>query len=248
QEIIDLSLTPFPANISPLRPGAKRKQAPTSPRNHGTGDVIDLITPPRVHPKIEPDSKPELPRRNIQPDFGRIRVGTQFESMDEAITAVYSHQENLGHKWVLGQSWKNPAGVLKKRTLRCNRYREATPAHRIDLDPSDHRRGKSAKTQCMAHVNVNRLPGSTDPKWYLTTVDLEHNHDREIPIGGVASRPPTQAHRHLVSSFADSFSRPHLKKILRSHFPENRLEDRQISNMLNDARREAREHVASLGG
>ncbi|KAJ7159313.1 hypothetical protein C8R43DRAFT_849756, partial [Mycena crocata] len=247
QEIIDLSLSPmFNPNISPLRPSTKRKHV-ASPHITQTdsGDVIDLISPPRIRPKLESTDPPQ--QRHIQPALGHVRVGAQFENLDEAIEAVYSQQEKLGHKWVFGQSWKTDSGVIKKRTLRCNCYRNATPTHRIDLHPSDHRQGKSAKTQCMAHVNVNRLQGSTH-RWYLSTVDLKHNHDRQIPVGGVAPRPPKAEHRDVVGRFADSFSRQHISKVLRSHFPGNTLEDRQISNMLNDARRQARDDIASLGG
>ncbi|KAJ7110884.1 hypothetical protein C8R44DRAFT_561981, partial [Mycena epipterygia] len=226
--------------------------------------VIDLISPPRSRAKIEPDSKPHIPSRIIQPESGKTRRGAEFETLDEAIHAIYSHQEEAGHKWVFGQSYKTDAGVLTKRTLRCNRYRNATPTHHLDIDPSDYRQGKSAKTQCKAHVNVNRLPAST--KWYLSLVDLQHNHEREIPIGGAASRLPTQEHRDVVARFlnlshANIFPRffartcmitpsdaRHICQVLHSHFPENTLEDRQISNMLNDARRQAREDVAHLGG
>ncbi|KAJ7096840.1 hypothetical protein C8R44DRAFT_643740 [Mycena epipterygia] len=224
QEIVDLSLSPsYPIIVSPFRPSIKRKHAP-SPRKTAALDlVIDLISPPHSRAKIEPDSKPHIPSRIIQPESGKIRRGAEFETLDEAIHAIYSHQEEVGHKWVFGQSYKTDAGVLTKRTLRCNRYRNATPTHRLDIDPSDYRQGKSAKTQCKAHVNVNRLPAST--KWYLSLVDLQHNHEREIPIGGAASRPPTQEHRDVVARFSESFSRQHISKVLCS---ELRLDDHNV--------------------
>ncbi|KAJ7435178.1 hypothetical protein FB451DRAFT_1464446, partial [Mycena latifolia] len=242
EEVIDLSFSPSPLLISPLRLGIKRKHAASPCKN--VGGVVDLISPPRVRPKIEPESKPA---RAIETESGRIVTGAQFQSLDAAVAAVYEQQEALGHKWVYGQSFKTDAGTLKKRTIRCNHYRNPVSTHRGDLDPSDHRQGKTLKTNCMARVNICRVSGSpTD--WYLSSVTLTHNHDREIPIGGVASRPPTKEQREVVARFSDSFSRRHISKVLDSHFPGHNLDDKKISNILNASRRETREHLASLGG
>ncbi|KAJ7921821.1 hypothetical protein B0H13DRAFT_2267730 [Mycena leptocephala] len=104
-------------------------------------------------------------------------------------------------------------------------------------------------TQSRAHLSTSeqRNEPRATYQWYLSLVDLEHNHDREIPVGGSAQRPPSQEHRDTVARFSESFSGQHISKVLRSEFADHRLDDRQISNMMNDARRQAREDVAALG-
>ena len=178
--------------------------------------------------------------------LGKVVVGSVYNSMEAARDAVYTQEKNLGHIWRMGQSKRSADGTIKKVTLRCNHYYHHIPSHLASIDPSDHRKGKTIKTECLAHVNVNRIQGGF---WHITTVAWEHNHQREVPVGGIVSRPPTQAQRELVAKFSDpSFSRGTLKTILAEHFPTHILEPRQITNLLNDARREARAAVTALGG
>ena len=190
------------------------------------------ITPSRL------GATPQMP--------GKVCVGSVYDSMEAARDAVYAREIKLGHVWRMGQSKRSADGTIKKVTLRCNHYQHHIPTHLESIDPSDHRKGKTIKTECLAHVNVNRIQGGL---WHITTVAWEHNHQREVPIGGIVSRPPTQAQRELVAKFSDpSFSRGTLKTILAEHFPTHILEPRQITNLLNDARREARVAVTALGG
>ncbi|KAJ7016380.1 hypothetical protein C8F04DRAFT_1345415 [Mycena alexandri] len=172
--------------------------------------LLTSLLPPRSRPKVEPETGP---RRVIQSVPGSIRVGAVFDSFSDAESAIFANQEQHGHKG----------------RFAANHYREPNPIHRIDIDPSDHRQGKSNRTSCMAHININR----TGAKCHLTLVDIRHNHEPDIPPGGTAARPPTTEHLRVVSEFSDTFSRQHLK---------------QISNMLNKSRREAREQVEVLGG
>ncbi|KAJ6524881.1 hypothetical protein DFH09DRAFT_876980, partial [Mycena vulgaris] len=183
----------------------------------------------------------------IQTTFGPIKVGNVYDTLEDGITAVNQAQEALGHKWILGQSFKDKNGALKKRMLRCNCYRNPTESHLMDIDPSDHRQGKSGRTGCLAHVNLCRVPGPLS-KWHITTIDATHNHRRSIPEGGTAQRPPTNTHRIVVGRFSDGFTRKQVEQILKSDFPDNSLETRQISNMRNRARREAHDAIEALGG
>ncbi|KAJ7163677.1 hypothetical protein C8R46DRAFT_1279373, partial [Mycena filopes] len=173
---------------------------------------------------------------------GPIQVGNTYDSFDDAKAAVYQAQEVLGHKWIVGQSYTEN-GAVKKVTLRCNCYRTAKETHNLNLDPSDHRRGKSGRTGCKAHVNICRIPG----KVYISLIDAAHNHDRIIPEGGRAQRPATAAQREVAAKFSD-FSCGQLAQVLASEFPDHPLEPRQISNIRNDARREANAAVDALGG
>jgi hypothetical protein len=189
--------------------------------------------------------------RDISTIGNLVAVGSVFESIEEAQRCIYAREANRGHRWRRGQSKKvdsASAMQLKKLTLRCNHYYQHKPTHLMAIDPSDHRKGKTIKTGCGAHVNLNLTHGST--LWQVTLVDWEHNHPREIPPGGSIMRPPTVAQRQVVSEFAttNSFERKHISSILTSRFPDHPLEPRQVSNMINDARQQAREEVLALGG
>ncbi|KAG2093763.1 uncharacterized protein F5147DRAFT_585265, partial [Suillus discolor] len=145
-----------------------------------------------------------------------IAVGSVFESIEEAQRCIYACEANRGHCWRRGQS---------KRVMA--------------IDHSDHRRGKTIKTGCNAHVNLNLICGST--LWQVTLTNWDHNHPREIPPGGTIVRPPTTAQHQVVSEFATSngFQRQHISTILANCFTDHPLEPKQVSNMINNARRQA---------
>lgn len=207
-ELINLSL-------SPLRPSVKRKHQPLSPATKKEPVVLDLCSPPRSKSKMEPKTE-TLGRRSVVVAPGAIKEGNNYSSVELAIDDIYYHEEQRGYKWALAQVAKYNNGALKKRTVRCNHYREpGSSKHLLHLDPSDHRSGKTVRTNCMARVNINR--SAETGVWRLTAVNLDHNDARLIPEGGVASRPPTQAHKDVVAEFAhESFSRNHISTILKS--------------------------------
>ncbi|KAJ7101678.1 hypothetical protein C8R44DRAFT_549940, partial [Mycena epipterygia] len=225
--------------MNPFRASVKRKHIPVKVEPMAL--VIDLVSPPHWKVKTEPAP---APLREIVLAFGPIKEGLTYDSLAEGIAAVNQAQEVLGHKWILAQSVKDANGVLKKRTLRCNRYQDPKESHLMDIDPSDHRQGNSGRTNCKAHVNICRM----GLRWRITTIDATHNHDRSIPEGGTAQRPPTAEQRLVVARFADGFSRTQVGEILNSQFPNNTLEPRQIGNMRNGARREAHAVMDELGG
>ncbi|KAJ7602403.1 hypothetical protein DFH06DRAFT_954284, partial [Mycena polygramma] len=187
--------------------------------------------------------------RLVMPAPGAIVEGRTYDTEQSAIDDIFYHEEQRGHKWALAQRDPDTSGQTKKRTVRCNHYRAPQNSrHSILLDPSDYRQGKTIRTNCMARVNINRSAGTG--LWRLTTVDLVHNHARQIPEGGAASRAPNQHHQDIVKNFTHpSFSRAHIAKVIKSQLPNERpLEDRQISNLLNKARRDTRANVEALGG
>lgn len=216
------------------------------PRSQLTQVKPEFLKAARHSGHIDPRTASNL--RMDQPASGPVRLNSTFRSWTEARDAVYDDQERVGHKFRIAQSRRDASGARKKVTLRCNHYHHHTPTHSIDIDPSGYRNGRSMKTDCMAHVNINRIEGST--LWRVTLFDIVHNHGREIPVGGRATRPPTKAQRDVVSQLANDtkFTREHLGKILDNQFPDNGLEPRQISNMIHKARDKAREEIKSLGG
>ncbi|KAF8239475.1 hypothetical protein L208DRAFT_1236984 [Tricholoma matsutake] len=259
-ELIDLSFSSPPAPIkqapknvidlvSPLKPTHKPAHV-KSP----SPDVI-ILGPPAKHVKNKPvltlpmtsgplllninlksapvdDVKNTLNRATPQM-LGQVLMGSVYNSMEAARDVVYAQEKKLGHTWQMGQSKCSPDGAIKKVTLCCNHYYHHIPSHLASIDPSDHRQGKTIKTECFAHVNVNHMQGGL---WHITTVAWEHNHQQEVPVGGIVSCPPTQAQHELVAKISDpTFSRGTLKTILAEHFPTHILEPRQITNLLNDA-------------
>jgi hypothetical protein len=137
---------------------------------------------------------------------------------------------------------------MKKITFRCNHYRAPLHTHNPAIDPSDHCKGKTIRSECMAHVNINRITG-TDI-WRITLANWFHNHPCDISPGGVAARPPTPAMKEVIFKYAErgQFSRDQVKTILQDKFPQNSLESRQITNVMNQARREACDVIKELGG
>jgi hypothetical protein len=136
-------------------------------------------------------------------------------------------------------------GSACRITLRCNHYGDPdTATHHDDIDPSDHQVGRTIRTNCSAHVNLTVVPGGG---WHIYWT---HNHPAQVPVGGHIPHPPTQDQRELVSQYAASgnFTRSHLSHILRARFPDRILEPRQISNLLNAARKEANDEIVALGG
>lgn len=187
------------------------------------------------------------PTRNTTVSSGPIKVGSVFASWEEARDAIYHQEELRGFKMQMGQSKLSTNREKKKITVCCDRYSTHEPKKQRDIDPSEFHEGKSAKTGCFAHWNVNRLQDTRI--WHITLIDNHHNHDHDITPRGFATRPPTQAQRELVSELAaDSiFTRAHLSKMLKQQHPDHPLEPRQISNIIDKVRREGREEVRALG-
>ena len=110
----------------------------------------------------------------MEPASGIVRKGSVFTSWEDARDAVYAREGRLGHRWRIAQGKIDKHGNRKKVTFRCNHYYHATPVHSTAIDPADHRHGKTIKTQCSAHVNVNRIASSS--LYHITLTHWDHNH------------------------------------------------------------------------
>lgn len=190
--------------------------------------------------------------RLVEPAPGIVCKGSVFESWEDAREAVYAREARLGHRWRIAQGKADKRGNRKKVTLRCNHYYHAVPVHSTEIDPADYRHGKTIKTECLAHVNVNRIANSS--LYHITLTHWDHNHAREIPKGAPVRRNPTKLEKASISQLATSstqtFTRGQIAAVLKSqvHGSPNVLEPRQISNIINDARSKARAEVNVLGG
>jgi hypothetical protein len=212
--------------------------------------VINLCSPvtPVKPMLVSQGVKPEnVPPKSVKASPSAVGIFSVYQSIDEAEAAIYAREEALGYHWKRAQVEKDNYGQLKKRTFRCNCYYHHTPTHAVGIDPSDHRQGKTIKTGCKAHVNVNRK----GLQWVITLVSWDHNHPRQIPEGAPIRRQPTKVQKEIISKLATSsssrFTRGQLATVMTTQ-TGTALEPRQIGNIMGQARREARQEVESLGG
>jgi hypothetical protein len=96
-------------------------------------------------------------------------------------------------------------------------------------------------------VNVRISPGST---YYFSSLNLVHNHpavhDDHLP----EFNPPSQRQKDLVRDLAPikTLGRGEIHTLLSAQFPDHPLTLRQVSNLLDEARREARHSMQNSGG
>jgi len=189
--------------------------------------------------------------RSVKAADGIVYEGAVFSSLEEAKHAIYAREAALGYQWKTAQSWKDAQKEPRKYMYRCNRYYRHIPRHSKYIDPAEHRRGKSIKTDCHAAVSVIRIKSTS--LWKIGTVDWKHNHGRTIPEGASAHCKVTEKQKKIIQNLAtttqQTFTRGQIAAVLKSQIDDEPVPmPRQIGNYMNEARRKAREEVNSLGG
>lgn len=229
---------------------------PHTPPKHRA--VIDLCTPSPVkpNPSVKMEVSGEIPAAlskvssNTVTSAAPIPTANQlYPTLDEAIEAVFQVEVKRGYIWRKGQSKTRQNGTIKRLTLRCRCYSTHIPSHDPRIDPSDHREGKSARCNCMAHANINHCQ-LTD-MWRITHVDWNHSHPPQLPEGGTARARPTEEQKAIIQQFATGprhYSRAQTADILAAQAKGPKLELRQIGSLMTAHRREAREETRALGG
>lgn len=228
-EVVDL--------VSDDDAGAKTRRI----RNKPEKPRVSLRTPP-------PSGHISHPRRWVEAGVVPVQEGDIFSTVEEAIEAIMKEAKAAGFVMRRGERKLCSNGVdVKKVTMRCQCYGVASEEHDFRVHPTDLRKGKSVKTGCKAHVNINRVPGSSD--FHITTIDENHNHPRILAIGGKAQRPPTPDQKAVVAKYAgEGFSRQQIKTILGNERQGRLPEPRQLSNLINASRREALAEIQQRGG
>jgi hypothetical protein len=173
-------------------------------------------------------------------------IGSSWPTLEEAEAAICLEMERHGNRFRRSQSKRGPAGI-KKLTLRCSCYGSYVPVHKLSVDPAEHREGRTGKTGCSAHININ---GSPLGGYSVTTIELDHNHPPTIPKGSFAVRPATAEQKALIGKLAQrgTFGRRPTKQVLSEAQPSARLTDRQISNIICRARGDAAHEIQQQGG
>lgn len=138
----------------------------------------------------------ETPSEHHHIQSTELRIGEEYPSLEGAIQAILEDAEKHGFVLRRGQRVWDDAGT-KKVTLRCQCYQSLVETHNPRVHPADHRHGRTNRSNCFAHTNANRVPQST--KYYISLLDLSHNHPSTLPSGGRARRAPSQAQRDLAS-------------------------------------------------
>jgi hypothetical protein len=264
ENIIDLTTSPVARR--PICPLPRRVLTFMHPKLDSDAMLVDPpLSPPSPYGSGKenlPDSPELKPTTRTLVPLDHLRLGTFFPDDKQGERAIYSREAHLGQSpimdaaaadtcvgniWRRGQTKRASDGSIRRITYRCNHYGQPSATHRDDIDPSDHRAGRTIRTNCSAHVNLPRVPGGG---WQITVIDWEHNHPPQVPVGGHIPRPPTEGQRELVTEYATSgnFTRSHLSSILRARYPDSVLEPRQVSNLINSARKKANEEVQALGG
>ncbi|KAJ7820287.1 hypothetical protein B0H13DRAFT_2377898 [Mycena leptocephala] len=230
-DVIDLTLSPMGCRPLPRRVLAFLKLKSDPDTIMFDSDSLDQLPRSDSH-KENSMVPPKVTDSDRSVDMvDAVRVGSFFPTFELGQAAVYGREARFGHIWRVGQTKRASDGSKRRVSLRCNDYGDPNAAtHSDDIDPSDHRAGRTIRTNCSAHVDLAVVPGGG---WHVTLIDRTHNH-------------PAQ----LVSQYAASgnFTRSHLSHILRARFPDHILEPRQVSNLLNASRKEANDEIMALGG
>ena len=115
------------------------------------------------------------------------------------------------------------------------------------MDSANFRNSKSKRCSCTAHVNI-RL--GEEGLYRFAQVDLAHNHPAVQKDHLPEYRPPSQRQKELVWELVPikSLGRGDIHTLLMAQFPDHPLSLRQVTNLLDDARRTNRNAVQNLGG
>jgi hypothetical protein len=115
------------------------------------------------------------------------------------------------------------------------------------IDPLDHRKSKSIRTDCPARVNVTL---NADSRYRFTNVELTHNHQAHISDQLPDYKKPTEEQKNLVQQLVPipNLNQRGIQAILHTQFPDHRLTLTQVSNMINTQKIIARERIDDVGG
>lgn len=132
-------------------------------------------------------------------------------------------------------NWIVALGKLKRLRLRCACALQRPSKHGKGVDPANYRKNKSKRCSCKAHVNI-RL--SEEGLYRFVGLSLAHNHPAirdHLP----EYRPPSPRQKELVRELVPikSLGRGDIHTLLTAQFPDHPLSLRQVTNLLDDARR-----------
>ncbi|KIY60576.1 hypothetical protein CYLTODRAFT_416047, partial [Cylindrobasidium torrendii FP15055 ss-10] len=214
------------------------------------GVKLEEDSKPSLTNKVKSSTKQEAPKDDLQLLIGDARplvVGQRFPTRQDAAAAVRAEEEPKGYRYKMSQAYRHPVtGEIRKQTVRCSSAYRPKPSRSLFIDPSDHRKASSQKCECPAHANFT----DHDGEWVATLVNFKHNHPPPVPTGGRVPKMPLPEHRQFIQEHIKlpKISAPQMRGLLDMQFGKGSLEPRQVRNMMNTARSEARDAMVQLGG
>ena len=139
-------------------------------------------------------------------------------------------------------------GDIKCLRLRCSSSSERKAKHDKRIDPADHRKSKTKRCSCRARVNVRR--SAETGLYHFAEVNLTHNHPAPLDDHLPDYQPPSERQKVLVADLAQikSLGRAEIGALLAAQFLDHPLSLRQVTNLLDQAQRNSRQSVQTLGG
>lgn len=201
-------------------------------------------------------------------DPARPTIGMVFETLEAAIHYIKSYEHSRGYQWRKGETQRKSNGELlylllcctlyviklapvlgqiKRLRLLCSGARKRTPNHDPSIDPADMRKSLSKRCGCSARANIRY---NADGFYRFTSVDITHTHPAFFDDNLPEYLPASADQKTVVHELAllRSLSRRDIHTLLKARFPDHPLTPRQVSNMIDTSKREARNSVSQLGG
>jgi hypothetical protein len=131
--------------------------------------------------------------------------------------------------------------------LLCSRARSRNLKHSKSIDPADFRKTKTKAHMCPSRVNIRLTDAGV---YHLSSVNLCHDHPAFFLDRLPEFNPPSDEQKSLVRELITvrSLGRQEIQMFMKARFPDRPLNLTQISNLVNQAKLEARNRVENVGG
>ena len=137
----------------------------------------------------ESSESSESSKCTATPNIEELNEGNTYSSEEAFVNAVKIYTKQKGFQIRLGKFEKNAAGLIRKKTIVCNREGSSNK----NLNSSNKRNRASQRYNCQFAVRASL--NSSNGLWYIIFIRLEHNHtmilessrrfmseERKIPI------------------------------------------------------------------
>ena len=201
-----------PAPIHPVPPSPCSSESsfgsPSAPAHDIPGAAISHFTP------TVPASESGSPKKDKDAplDPTRPQKGMVFDDFCLAIHFVQEYERRRGYSCRKGEGKKLSESTSttslatypfshisntdrKRIRLLCSSARKPVMRRRDDIDPSDFRKSKSIRTDCLCRVNITH---GADGYFRITAVNLTHNHPAHFNDGLPETRRPSQEQTQFV--------------------------------------------------
>jgi len=229
------------------RPPGNCKSARSSPDRSSDSEQEDLLL--------------EAPTTTPTTNAVSLLEGKHFKSLDAAISVAYDAAEKEGFKLVADSQQRAPPptgapagakGMTISKRFRCASWKKQRQA-RNDVDPANQRTTtKPGRQRCSASLKIRAIKGGQC--YYMSKVSWTHNHPPHYDSkqGGKPPDRPTVTEKNLVRTLMAgppmNVGRSGVQKMLQAVVGDSRISKRQVSNLMNEAKRTRLRQAADSGG